>query len=183
MTALRTMRTLLQRQRSTAKPAPSPGPAAGRDAAGAGPSSPPVRTVHHPRAVWCWRYQHPREWRSRIGGHVVCATCHPPADVGHVAEWLEAPQTAATWPNFAAALIDWFHQHRDQLPREPFVIVPGIVIQDVPQWAASLEADIAAGPHGARALGLLQDLTALQSAMAGRLARHAQRGPPADDAI
>ena len=36
---------------------------------------------------WCFRYAHPKAWRSVYGEHWICATCHPPVSEDVVVEW------------------------------------------------------------------------------------------------
>jgi len=49
---------------------------------------PPPRAMP-PSPPWCQYRSHWHGWRSIYGPHLICATCHPPAIPGVVAEWLE----------------------------------------------------------------------------------------------
>ncbi|MGH7856955.1 MAG: hypothetical protein ACREQY_06445, partial [Candidatus Binatia bacterium] len=66
----------------------------------------------------------------------------------------------------AAELIAWFTQALEaaRLPREPFDLTRWARIGEPAKWYATLEADIAAGPRGARGRNgvVLEDLEALR---------------------
>lgn len=47
----------------------------------------------HPRCPAC---QSTQFWRKKVGGEIVCSTCHPPPAPDCVAEWIKAPAPPGT---------------------------------------------------------------------------------------
>jgi hypothetical protein len=86
----------------------------------------------------------------------------PPARVGR------ADALSPNWTDEAAEAIAWFERNLESLPRAPFALRPATRAVDPERFFASLKADTAAGPAGARARGgLLDDLRDLRAATAG----------------
>ncbi len=77
-------------------------------------------------------------------------------------------RSVGEWPLELSSLVEWFLSSRDQLPREPYQLRPGIHVIRPHRFYGALERDIAAGPHGVRARsGLMSDLVDLLSLVEG----------------
>ncbi len=78
---------------------------------------------------------------------------------------LDSPaRSHAEWDSETAELIGWFKHARatGQLPAESFALAPHIRVLHPARWYAALAADVAAGPRGARARVLADDLRGLR---------------------
>ena len=74
-------------------------------------------------------------------------------------------RTFRDWTADESALVGWFAANRDRIPAAPFKLAPGRVVTDRDRFLAALDRDLAAGPCGCRAVGLVADLLALRSTL------------------
>lgn len=78
-------------------------------------------------------------------------------------DWLTRWNRPLTsWSGDDAELTNWFHSHRDSLPRKPFPLVSGRFVADPAKFYTALEGDIRSGANGPRAGGLIHDLCRLR---------------------
>lgn len=94
-----------------------------------------------------------------------------------------APGSPAAGGDAAMAdLVEWFRGHREQLPREPFQLSPGVRVADPPLFYATLDREVAAGPGGARwhCGALAIDLARLRELLAAADNKPQQQRPDLD---